>query len=136
MLKILLLLFSLRTIEDHLPWCTRFESFLVSHALLGMLDGSITMLRFMFLIILIGNPWILNTIIGYVLIKLLDPGYLLLCLKIYSLRSIMSSSLFWFGMDFNPDLWKLVLARSLELKCMLRHVSKTETQSMDTYLLT
>ncbi|CAH9060986.1 unnamed protein product, partial [Cuscuta europaea] len=32
----------LNAIEDYLPWRTQFESFLVSHSLLGILDGSIS----------------------------------------------------------------------------------------------
>ncbi|CAH9130987.1 unnamed protein product [Cuscuta epithymum] len=124
----------LAKVEDYLPWRTQFESFLVSHALLGILDGSITAPTASVLDPTgrdIPNPeysawlridqtvrsWLFATLSRDMLVEVHDIRYSALIWERLETRFMAES-----------------IARSIELKRMLNTLKKKESQSMDDYL--
>ncbi|CAH9108873.1 unnamed protein product [Cuscuta epithymum] len=115
----------LSSVEDYLPWRTQFESFLVSHSLLGVLDGSIpvpspTTLDYTYWLKIdqTVHSWIFATLARDVLMEVYD-------LKFYHL--------IWERLQ--KRFMSACISRSIELKRLLSHMKKKESQTMDQYLL-
>ncbi|CAH9087802.1 unnamed protein product [Cuscuta europaea] len=121
-------------VEDYLPWKTQFESFLVSHSLLGVLDGTI----------LIPSPFILgasrreivNTDYQHWLkIDQIVRSWLFATLS----RDILIDV---HGLKFSYQIWDRLrnkfmcasIARSMEIKRQLSTIKKKDGQTMDQYL--
>ncbi|CAH9068763.1 unnamed protein product [Cuscuta epithymum] len=115
----------LSAVEDYLPWRTQFESFLVSHSLLGILDGSI--------------PAPLTTDHDYPYWLKIDQtirSWLFATLA----RDILMED---YDLKFSHLIWERLqsrfmsacFTRSIELKRALSHVKKKDNQTMDQYLL-
>ncbi|KAL2902331.1 Retrovirus-related Pol polyprotein from transposon RE1 [Bienertia sinuspersici] len=124
----------LQHVEDYLPWRTQFESFLVSHGLLGMIDGTLPM----------PSPFLSNNT-GR---DHINPDYYLWLKIDQFVRSWLFATLHRdilvevHDVKFSTLIWERLqsrfmsasLARSMELKHTLSFIQKSESQSMDQYL--
>ncbi|CAH9136427.1 unnamed protein product [Cuscuta epithymum] len=119
----------LATVEDYLSWRTQFESFLVSHGLIGILDGSLSappaLIRgatnpdytYWLRIDQTVRSWLFATLSRDILIEVRD-------------------------LHFSAPIWERLetrfmaesIARAMELKRGLNNLKKKESQSMDEYL--
>ncbi|CAH9077267.1 unnamed protein product [Cuscuta europaea] len=118
-------------VEDYLPWRTQFESFLVSHGLLGIVDGSIPALPQLIFdnftrevpnpeyhswlrIDQIVRSWIFATLSRNILVEV---------------RTIHFSALIWQRLE--TRFMAACVAPSIELKRLLTSLKKKEDQSME-----
>ncbi|XP_074302516.1 uncharacterized protein LOC141634121 isoform X2 [Silene latifolia] len=124
----------LSVVEDYLPWRTQFESFLVSHGLLGMIDGSIP----------IPSTYTFDVNHNQVI----NPEYSYWLKLDQTVRSWIFATLSRdtlvevHDVRFSASIWERLqvrfmsasMARSMELKRLLSNMSKDENQSMEHYL--
>ena len=124
----------LTTAEDYLPWRTQFESFLVSHGLLGMIDGTVSMSS---LYVLDAYNW-----------ETMNPEYTYWLRIDQNVRSWIFATLSKetlvdvHDVQYSSKIWERLqvrfmsagLARSMELKRSLSMIIKSEDQSMENYL--
>ncbi|CAH9053256.1 unnamed protein product [Cuscuta epithymum] len=116
-------------VEDYLPWRTQFESFLVSHGLLGIIDGSI--LAPPQTIFDAPNPeyhsWLkIDQTVRSWLFATLSRNILL------EVHTLHFSTLTWEWLE--TRFMAACVARSIELKRILSSLKKKDDQSMDDYL--
>ncbi|CAH9072618.1 unnamed protein product [Cuscuta epithymum] len=125
----------LKAVEDYLPWRTQFESFLVSHSLLGILDGSV-----------LAPPQVLTDEHHR---EVPNPEYHYWLKIDQTVRSWLFATLSRdilmevYDLKFSARIWESLetcfmsacLARSIELKRQLSHIKKKESQTIDQYLL-
>ncbi|CAH9095552.1 unnamed protein product [Cuscuta europaea] len=124
----------LDAVEDYLPWHTQFESFLVSHGLLGIIDGSIPAppkFKFDNFNREASNPkyhsWLkIDQTVRSWLFATLSRNILL------EVHTIRFSALIWERLEIR--FMAACVARSMELKRLLSALKKKEDQSMDGYL--
>ncbi|CAH9106497.1 unnamed protein product [Cuscuta epithymum] len=125
----------LSAVEDYLPWRTQFESFLVSHSLFGILDGSIS-----------APPQFTCDAIRR---EIPNPEYTYWLKIDQTVRSWLFATLSRdilmavYHLQFSACIWEALethfmnacRARSIELKRQISHIKKKETQTIDQYLL-
>ncbi|CAH9114549.1 unnamed protein product [Cuscuta europaea] len=125
----------LAAVEDYLPWRTQFESFLVSHSLLGILDGSIVA----------ASPSLLDINRR----ESLNPEYHHWLKIDQTVRSWLFATLSRdilmevYDLKFSARIWESLetrfmnacRARSIEHKRQIYHIKKKESHTIDAYLL-
>ncbi|CAH9146518.1 unnamed protein product, partial [Cuscuta epithymum] len=124
----------LASVEDYLPWKTQFESFLVSHNLVGVLDGTIP----------IPSPFVLDASRR----EIMNTDYQLWLKIDQTVRSWLFATLSRdilidvHELKFSYQIWDRLknkfmsasTARSMEIKRQLSTKKKKANQTMDQYL--
>ncbi|CAH9119034.1 unnamed protein product [Cuscuta europaea] len=124
----------LDVVEDYLPWRTQFESFLVSHGLMGILDGTISpppSTTFDNLRREIAN----NEFYYWLKLDQTVRSWLFATLSrdiLVEVHTLKTSSIIWDRLE--SRFMAASLARSMELKRLFTNIKKKENQSMEQYM--